>query len=116
MSASKRRKEALRRRHRRTLNELFSQGKVLVWSGAVPGRPDVRQTVGLELSSTGHALVTVEHYYPTEWDSTIEERELSFPDFDKAVSWLESNCGVDWTELHESGSAGPHRRNDPSKG
>jgi hypothetical protein len=86
--------------------ELYHQGQVLVWSGDVPGSPGIRQTIGVEPSSE-QARVSIEHYYPTEWDRSIEERELHFPDLDSALSWLELNCGVHWTELHLPGSAPP---------
>ena len=86
--------------------ELYRRGEVLVWSGDVPGRPGIRQTIGLELAGN-QARISVEYYYPTDWDNSIEEREVFLPEFNAALVWLESNCGFHWTELHLPGSAPP---------
>ena len=89
------------RQERRTLEALFEQGRVICASGDTPGRPNIRQTVSLRRTRDGTATVHVEHYYPTEWDHTIDEAERGFATFAEALEWLESHCGISWTQLHE---------------
>lgn len=45
--------------------------------------------------------VQVEHYYPTAWDHTLDEAEHRFATLEEALAWIESTCGVPWTEFHE---------------
>ena len=45
--------------------------------------------------------VQVEHYYPASWDDTLDEAEHRFATLEEALIWVESTCGIPWTEFHE---------------
>jgi hypothetical protein len=89
------------------LAALFEQGIVLVASADAVDQPGIRQTVSLLRNSNGTALVDVEYYYPCEWDYTLDESKQTLPNLEEALVWLEVECGIHWSQLHEPGKPSP---------
>ena len=83
---------------------------MLVASADVPGRTDLRQTVSISRAADGGARVDVEHFPPFDWDLTLEQFEQHFPDFEAALNWLETQCSIHWSQLHEIGRPPPSLR------
>lgn len=102
-AAPDRKLERRRRWQRKQLAILFQSGSVLVASGDAPNQHQVRQIVSVSLKSDGMAHVRVEHSNPWSWDDVIDEAKHTFPSFDAALAWLETECGVHWSHLHEPG-------------
>lgn len=90
-----------RREGRRKIEEIFAQGRGLAAAGDTPDRPGIRQMVYMRREPDGAASVHVEHYSPNQWDHTIDETKLRFLTFAEALEWIESHCGITWSELHE---------------
>jgi hypothetical protein len=86
---------------RKELEAQFLSGIMLVASADSPGRPGIRLTISLVRTSNGTARVNVEHYFSGDWDRTLEQNRQEFSNFDEALLWLQKNCGVHWTQLHE---------------
>jgi hypothetical protein len=101
--STKHERRARRRRldQRARLDEIFAQGGGVGASAETPGQPTTHQTVYLRRAPDGAVVVHVEHHYPNEWDHTIDEAEHRFATLGEALEWLESQCGIPWTELHE---------------
>ena len=70
---------------RRKLEEIFEQGGGLAASAETPGQPTIDQTVYVRRAPDGTAAVHVEHYYPDEWDHTVDETEHYFATFAEAL-------------------------------
>jgi hypothetical protein len=102
MSTKHERREArLLQDQRRKLEEAVEQGRGVAASAETPGRPGIHQTVFVRKTRDEKVSVEVEHYYPNAWDHTLDETAQFFATFAEALEWLESACGIRWTELHE---------------
>lgn len=102
MSTKYERREARRRlEQRRKLDELIAQGRGVAASAEAPNQPGIHQTVFVRRARDGAVSVQVEYYYLNAWDHMLDEAEHHFATLAEALEWLESTCGIPWTELHE---------------
>ena len=102
MSTKYERRETRRQlEQRRNLDEVIAQGRGVAASAETTDRPGIHQTVFIRRTRDGRVSVQVEHYYPNAWDHTLDQTEHHFAALAEALEWVETTCGIPWTELHE---------------